>query len=298
MANISEDKLLSVVNSKQVDAVNNKNRIQQENEFLENRYNAEYYGTEVPGRSRFVSNDVKDAVESAHDSLVRMFLGAGPVITFSASNPDDKAQQTEADEKTTFIDWLVRGQTNSYKTQSSFLTEVLKFKAGVQKYFYEETESTEDHEWGGLTELQVEDQLLAMGFELSITATAEDDDDFTVELVSAAKNKDGKVVSHSENDDGTFDIKVRIKTTRQEIKIITVPTSSFLLSTGATDLDDAELVGDESFKTRGELVSEGRSKDFVAKLPSASINGNTQRAIRTDEQGNIAKADFNECSYC
>ena len=222
MANLTDDKLLTIINAKQVDAENNRNRLQSANEFLEERYNAEYYGTEVPGRSRFVSNDVKDAVESAHDSLVRMFLGAGSIIKFTASNPDDKAQQTEAEEKTAFIDWLVRGQTNSYKTQSSFLTEVLKFKAGVQKYFYEATESTEDHQWEGLTILGVAEQLQAMGFELILNPGDEE-----TTLITNAKHKDGKVVSHNQNDDGTFDIKIRVKTTRQEIKLITVPTGSF-----------------------------------------------------------------------
>lgn len=291
MADLPEDELLTIINAKQVDAKNNRNRIQSENEFLEKRYNAEYYGTEVPGRSAFVSNDVKDAVESAHDSLVRMFLGAGSIIKFNASNPDNKAQQTEAEEKTQFIDFLVRGQTNSYKTQSSFLTEVLKFKAGVQKYFYEETESTEDHKWEGLEILEVAEQLQAIGFELSLN---EGDTEST--LINNAKHEDGKVISHTENDDGTFDIEVRVTTKRQVIKIITVPTGSFLLSTGADDLDDAELVGDESFKTRGELVAEGHSEDFVSKLPSASINGSSARTITSDVMGQIAESDFSEWS--
>ena len=286
MANITEDQLLNIVNAKQVDAENNRNRIQQKNEFLERRYNAEYYGTEVAGRSSFVSNDVKDAVESAHDSLVRMFLGAGSIITFTASNPEDKKQQSEAQEKTTFIDWLVRGQTNSYKTQSSSLTEILKFKAGIQKYFYEETESTEDFSWEGLQPLEVVEQLNVMGFDLS--------EDNTDELVSTAKTKQGKVVSHTEREDGSFDIKVRIKTTRQKIKLVTVPSSAFLLSTGADDLDDAELVGDEFFKTRGELLSEGHSRELVASLPSSSINGESARSITIDGLGNIPQSDFNE----
>jgi hypothetical protein len=291
MADLPEDELLTIINAKQVDAENNRNRIQSENEFLEKRYNAEYYGTEVPGRSAFVSNDVKDAVESAHDSLVRMFLGAGSIIKFNASNPDNKAQQTEAEEKTAFIDFLVRGQTNSYKTQSSFLTEVLKFKAGVQKYFYEETESTEDHKWEGLEILEVAEQLQAIGFELSLN---EGDTEST--LINNAKHEDGKVISHTENDDGTFDIEVRVTTKRQVIKIITVPTGSFLLSTGADDLDDAELVGDESFKTRGELVAEGHSREFVSKLPSASINGSSARTITSDAMGQVAESDFSEWS--
>jgi hypothetical protein len=289
MANLTENELLSIVNSKQVDAENNRDRIYQENEYLEKRYNAEYYGTEVPGRSRFVSNDVKDACESAHDSLVRMFLGAGPIIKFTASNPEDQKQQEEAQEKTAFIDWLVRGQTNSYKTQSSFLTEVLKFKAGVQKYIYEETESTEDIAWEGLALLEVVEQLAAIGFELTLKEGSDE-----AEIISSAKTKSGKVVSHTQHEDDTFDIKIRIKTTRQVIKLSTVPTGSFLLSAGAEDLDDAELVGDESYKTRGELVAEGHKKEFVAKLPSSSIGNQSIRNITIDSSGNIAASDFSE----
>jgi len=291
MANLTETELLTIINAKQVDAENNRNRIQSQNEFLEDRYNAEFYGSEVPGRSSFVSNDVKDAVESAHDSLVRMFLGAGSIIKFNASNPDNKAQQTEAEEKTAFIDYLVRGQTNSYKTQSSFLTEVLKFKAGVQKYFYEETESTEDHKWEGLTAIEVAEQLLAMGFELVLN---EGDEEATI--ITNAKHEEGKIISHKENDDDTFDIKVRVTTKRQVIKLITVPTGSFLLSTGADDLDDAELVGDLSFKTRGELVAEGHKREFVSKLPSAAINGQSARSITVDSMGQISESDFSEWS--
>lgn len=299
MANLSEEQLLHVINEKQTDAETERSRIKRDNDFLESRYNAEYYGTEVAGRSRFVSNDVKDAVESAHDSLVRMFLGAGSIINFTASNPEDKTQQSEAEEKTTFIDWLIRGQTNSYKTQSSFLTEVLKLRAGIQKYYYEETESTEDHAWEGLDPLEVADQLLAMGFELPLTVPddgikVQEGQEFGVDLITSAKNKEGSVVSHKENDDGTFDIKIRIKTTRQEIKIVTVPSGSFLLSSGAEDLDDAELVGDEFYKTRGELLSEGHSREFVQKLPASASNGNTPRYVNVDVDGEIAKSDFSE----
>ena len=115
MANISEDELLNIVNSKQVDAETYRDQIQSENDELERRYNAELYGTEVPGRSMFVSNDVKDAVEAAHTSLVRMFLGAGSIIKFSPTNPDNEDQVREAQEKTQLVDWIIRGQTNSYK---------------------------------------------------------------------------------------------------------------------------------------------------------------------------------------
>lgn len=276
MANLSDDALLHIVNAKQADAEQNRSDLDSRNQFLNDRYNAEYYGTEVPGRSRFVSNDVKDAVEAAHTSLVRMFLGAGSIIKFKAANPDSQAETREAQEKTALIDWLIRGQPDSYATQSGALTEILKLKAGAVKYFYEKTETTEDHEWTGITAIEVEEQLEA--------------------IVGNKKNKEAKLISHKENDDDTFDVVIRAKVEREEIKIVGIPSGSLLLSTGAITKDDAELVGDESFKTRGQLLSEGHSRELVDQLPSSSINGESARFINTDALGNISEADFGEWS--
>lgn len=274
MANLSESALLEIVNAKLADADSNRNDLDRRNQFLEDRHNAEPYGTEVPGRSRFVSNDVKDANESAHTSLIRMFLGAGSVIKFKAANPSNKSQSDEAQEKTAFVDWLVRGQPDSYSTQSGALTEIVKLKAGVVKYYYEETETTEDHKWANITELEVQEQLDV--------------------LVENKKNKEVELVSHDVNEDGTFDILIRAKVKRQEIKITGVPSRAFLISKGAATKDDAELVGDQFYKTRGELLSEGHSKSLVSELPQASLNGSVTRLINTDELGNVPEADFGE----
>jgi len=274
MANLSEPALLHIVNAKLVDATTGRSKLDRINQFLEDRNNAKPYGTEVPGRSRFVSNDVKDANESAHTSLIRMFLGAGAIIKFKAANPEIKAQSDEAQEKTAFVDWLIRGQPDSYATQSGALTEIVKLKAGVVKYFYEETETTEDHKWENITELEVIEQMDA--------------------LTENRNNKEVKLVSHDENEDGTFTILIRAKVKRQEIKVVGVPSGAFLISQGAATKDEAELMGDEFYKTRGELLAEGHSRELVNKLPSSSINGTIQRFITTDSLGNIPEADFGE----
>lgn len=274
MANLSESALLDIVNAKLTDAETNRSELDRLNKFLEDRNNAELYGTEVPGRSRFVSNDVKDANEAAHTSLIRMFLGAGSIIKFKPSNPDNKNQSDEAQEKTNFVDWIIRGQPDSYSTQSGALTEIVKLKAGVVKYYYEETETTEDHTWENITELEVQDQLDA--------------------LVENNNNKEVKLVSHDINDDKTYNIVIRAKVKRQEIKVVGVPSGAFLISQGAATKDEAELVGDQFYKTRGELLSEGHSRELVSKLPSGSINGTSSRSINTDSLGNIPESDFGE----
>ena len=274
MANLSESALLDVVNAKMTDAETNRNAIQRRNQFLEARDNAEPYGTEVAGRSRFVSNDVRDANEAAHTSLVRMFLGAGSIIKFKAANPDNKAQLDEAQQKTTFVDWLIRGQPDSYSTQSGVLSEICKLKAGVVKYYYEETETTEDHKWENLTELEVVEQLDA--------------------VAEGKNNKEMELVSQDENDDGTYNVTIRAKVKRQEIKVVGVPSGAFLISKGAATKDEAELIGDQFYKTRGELLSEGHSKELVSQLPQSSLGGTSLRIIDLDMRGDIRESDFGE----
>jgi hypothetical protein len=274
MANLSESALLDVVNAKMTDAETNRNAIQRRNQFLEARDNAEPYGTEVAGRSRFVSNDVRDANEAAHTSLVRMFLGAGSIIKFKAANPNNKAQLDEAQQKTAFVDWLIRGQPDSYSTQSGVLSEICKLKAGVVKYYYEETETTEDHKWENLTELEVVEQLDA--------------------VAEGKNNKEMKLVSQDENDDGTYNVTIRAKVKRQEIKVVGVPSGAFLISKGAATKDEAELVGDQFYKTRGELLSEGHSKELVSQLPQSSLGGTSLRNIDLDMTGDIRESDFGE----
>lgn len=301
MANLSDDALLSIVNAKQADAEENRSEINALNSDLDNRYDAEPYGTEVAGRSKFVSNDVADAVNSTHGSLVRVFQGAGSIVTFKASNPNDEAQVTEAEEKTKYIDYLVRGQTESYQTQNGFLLEVLKHKAGYLKYYYEETESTEDHEWKGLSEQEVIDQLDALVADknnkelklISSNIKETDNDELLEREFDKAK---ASVIEQEENEDGTFDIKVRVKVKRQEIKIVGVPSGSLLISKGASSTDSAELVGDESFKTRGELLAEGHSKELVSSLPMASIGESYSSSVSVDELGNVPDSDFGEWS--
>ena len=299
MAKLSNDALLHIVNAKLADARENRSEIDSLNAELERRYSAEPYGTEVPGRSRFVSNDVRDAVESAHSSLIRMFLGAAPIIKFTASNPEDKKQTAEAEEKTKFVDYLIRGQSNSYKTQNSFLKEILKFKSGWLKYYYEETEETEDHEWTGQSEEEVVAQLDALvanknNKELELVSSNITDTSDDNGLERQLEKATARITEHEENEDGTFNIKVRVKVRRQEIKIVGVPSGSGLISTGAESVDEAELVGDESFKSRGQLLSEGHSRKLVSSLPAASIGGVMSRAINTDELGNVPESDFGE----
>lgn len=274
MAKLKESELLHIVNSMESQADTNRSNNNIRNAELFRRYKAELYGTEVAGRSSVVSQDVKDIVESDMPSLVRTFLGSGTIMKFKPTNPSNEKQVKEAEEKSAYVDWLIRSQTNSFRTHYGFLKDIEMFNMGVLKYAYVETVKTEEESFKGVDQLELQEVV------------------DSIESKPFFSNFD--ITKQEENDDGTFDLTFKVKTKRQEISIMGVPTESFLISPGATDLDDALLVGDTVTKTRGELLAEGFKKKVVADLPSKSIEGSTMRNIRFDDEGNVDQSDFGE----
>lgn len=274
MAKLKEEELLSLVTQMEVEAVNQQDTRNTSNQELERRYNGEPYGNEVEGRSSVVSQDVKDTVEADMPGLVRTILGSGPIMAFKANNPNNEREVDEAAEKTAYVDWLVRGQPKSFRVNYGFLKDVDKLKMGVLKYFFEETETTEEKEFKNIDNIEL----------LEIVADLETKPFFS----------DLDVINEEANDDGTFNLKFKVKTKKQEIKIVGVPVDTFLISPGATDEDDAKLVGDQSTKTRGQLLAEGFKRSVISTLPTKSVSGSSTRTFTFDLDGNVDPADFGE----
>jgi hypothetical protein len=207
MPDMSEEELITILDSMENDAVVNQDAFIEENEELLRRYKGDPYGTEVPGRSQVVSQDVQDTVESDMPSLARVFLGSSEIFTFQP-NTSSERELEEAENKTKYVDWLIRKQPSSFRTLHGFLKDISLQKMGVLKYFFEETESTEEHEFKSLTVEEVND-------------VAED-------LEARDGDVDIDVIEKSEPDEnGEFDIKFKVTVKRQEIKIMGVPTESW-----------------------------------------------------------------------
>lgn len=280
MPNMNESELTTLLSGMENDAITNQGVFISENEELFRRYKGDPYGTEVLDRSSVVSNDVQDVVESDMPSLVRTFLGSGPIMRFAPANPSDEQQMKEAEEKTAYVDHLIRGQKDSFRVQHGFLKDIEIQKMGVLKYFFEETEKTEEHEFKNVDQLELQEVFDS--------------------LQAGSGSRTVEVVQQEEQvDNGTFDIKFKVTVKRQEIKIIGVPTESFLISQNSTDLDEANLVGDQVSKTRGQLLAEGFSRDVVKDLSQVSSNPNdqsTMQSIRFEDEGGDDSESFRQWS--
>ena len=272
MAQMSDSELVSLLSAAENDAAIYNGEFMSENTKYLKGYLALKSGdfSAPADQSSVVSTDIADVVESDMPSLARIFLGSGDVVSF-VPNTDNETEVLEAEEKTKYVNWIIRNQPDSVMLLHNWMKDAEIQKNGVVKYFIDEQKEVEEVEYTGVDQSEL---------------------GAIVESLKGAKVDKVKVeaVERSEKNelDNTFDIKFRVTRTEKKVCIINVPPEVFLITKNAKSLDDAELVGDRVRKTRGELLAEGFKKDLIDQLASVDDedhrNGNLQ-SIRDRDQG-------------
>ena len=272
MAQMKESTLISILSQAENDAAEYSGEFSRENEKYLKGYLAEKSGDfagESPDQSSVVTTDIADVVESDMPSLVRVFLGSGDIMEFQ-SNTDNESEVAEAEEKTKYVNYIVRNQPDSFSIIHNWMKDAEIQKNGVVKYFIDEKKDVEEVEYTGVDGIEIQ--------AIQESLQGADVDKVKVE-----------VSEQQETPEQTFDIKFRVTRTTKKISIVNVPPEVFLITRNATSLDDAELVGDRIRKTRGELIAEGFKRDLIDQLPTLTDDSNKRssnlKAIRNRDQG-------------
>lgn len=276
---MSDSEYLSIVNSYEESAKENACDINVLNTELQRRYKGDPYGDELPERSKIVSNDVQDVVEADMPSLARNFLGAGKVCIFEP-NSEDQEDIDEAREKTEYIDWIVRGQRDSFRVNHGFLKDIEISKMGALKWIVEDITEKET-----VTKEDISFEELAI-----IEADIENDKTKKFEVVEREE------ISGTDEEQTIKSVTFEITTNKRRARLLGVPLENLLISPNAKDEEDANLVGDMETKTRGELLQEGLELKLVASLPR---NGTEDRCtalkdVRFNDQGGIQEDQFGD----
>ncbi|MHC1628546.1 MAG: portal protein, partial [Candidatus Nezhaarchaeales archaeon] len=285
MAKMKDTELSSIVDSLIQDSVSYNSEFMKANEEYLRRYNQECYGDEESGYSQVISSDVRDTVDSDMTSMVRVFLGSGDVLVFE-SVTDDPDELKEAEEKTKLINYLALRRPGAYQTIHGFLKDAEIQKAAIVHYYVDdEIRKTKEEVRKDLTVEQIT---------LLIEELKKADD--TIEDIEIVEKE-------SLDEEGKFNFRIRATHTDKDLIIKNIPTEQFLLSRNSSSIDEAQMVGHESYPYRSELVASGMSEEEVAKFPTSdgsqsvtqgdqNNTGNGQaenmRAIRwRDEGGDI-----------
>ena len=266
MSEMKELDRITWLQSAMKDAVKYNGDFMEKNEELLSEYLGQPYGDEVEGQSQVVSTDIADVIEADMPSLARVFLGSNDILEFVA-NTDDEREIEEADQKTHYINYLVRHRPESFKVIHDWMKDAEIQKFGAVKFYMEDKKTAEFKEYKGLSA-----------------------DELTQLKISLKEDKPGieevKIASQNEKD-GQYDIKFKVVQRQQKVIIKGVPTEDFLITRNACNIATARLVGDFHTTTRKALVAEGYDKEKVAALPARAedVEGNRMKQIRFEGQG-------------
>ena len=265
MPKMSESELLSIVTHARDDSLRDQGTWIRESQRALQYYLNHPLGNEEEGRSSVISNDCEQTVDSHLTSLVEVFLGPDEVMEFRPLE-GNQADMIEAEQKTSYVNYLVKSQRDSYLILQGWIKDALIQNVSVLKYEYLESEKVTEKEFENLSD---EDLVLLMS-------------DFET------RPDKYEVIGRDEDEDGHY-IRVKCTKTEKKIEYSKIPIENFVISRNAKCKNDAEIVGDMTLISKGDLISSGYDAELVRNLPSKEteeeVETSSMKAIRFKSQG-------------
>ena len=191
----------------------------------------EYYQGKQPkpahdGNSKYVSQDVYNAVNSMQAALLETFSAGNRIVRFAPQGPEDveTAQVCSA-----YTDYVLFRQNDGHSVFSSVIHDGLIARVGVCKVLWQQSEETVEEEFTDVTQDQL-DMLLA-----------EDN----VELVDS-----------TEDDLGLISGTVAISSDTSQVVIDSIPPEEFIVEAQCKSLEDSNFIAHRTRKTLSQLREE------------------------------------------
>ena len=200
----------------------------------------EYYNASLPkpahdGNSKYISQDVYNAVESLKAGLLETFSAGRNIVKFAPQTPDDVLQ---AEIASSYTDHVLFNQNDFYSVASDVIHDGLTSRVGICKVYWEGREEYDIREFEGITQDALDMML------------AEDD----VELVD------------SETKNGMVSGSISIARDASQVMIEAIPPETFLIEPQARSLEHINFCAHRTRKTLSELREMGFEDDVLENI--------------------------------
>ena len=216
-------------------------------EQLKRRYLGHGYGVdeerEERGFSTYVDRTVMETVEWAKPGLMRVFCN-DEIIRFDPRTP---AEEQAAEDATLYVNQAVFGR-NMFRLVHDVLADGLYQRAGWCVAHCPEREETQLLQYTGLSEQE------AVALLTDPSLNPGDPGAVRVEQYAAPGG-------------AGYDVSLKRKVKRREIRIDPVPSENVLLSADARDVESARFIAFWEKKTASDLLKEGYARELVESLP-------------------------------
>ena len=216
------------------------------------------FGDEEEGRSQVVSMDVRDTVQGILPSLMRIFFGPERVVEFTPQGPEDVQN---AEQATDYVDFIFKRDNPGFKILHSAFKDALVRKAGIIKYWWDESVEVKAESFSMLDEQSM--MMLTENPDVEISAVRE----YPVPGTEPTNEAQGIMTPPPM----MYDVEIKRRIKSGKVKIEALPPEEFLIDRRAKSIEEAVFVGHRTMKTVSDLVAMGYDYD---EMVEASGNGN------------------------
>ena len=241
-------------------------------------YRGEPFGDEVEGRSKVVTHDVAEAVDSLMPPLLKVFLAGDKVVIAEPVGPED---EEGAEQATDYANHVFLQQNDGFGLVYTTLKDGLLFKTGVAKVWWDDTPQTTEERYQGVTE----EQLFMLQSDTSIEIEIEEQDE------EPEPGQGVNVIVTRTGIDG-------------QCRMAPIPPEEFLIDRYATKITQATadgplFTGHRQLRTVSDVVEEYPDKrDLIEAMAGiggdADYSGERRERWALESPGQIPDQDEND----
>lgn len=260
MAKLSDSELLAIVSDEAKRSIG----FEYDNELMADRERALQYRKgemndlpAMPNRSKAVSTDVADVIETILPDLIEIFTTGDDVVTFDPTGPED---EEGAQQETDYLNHVFFNENNGWLILYSFFKDACEVKTGVVKWAWEEYDQADE----------------------SFEGKSQEEAAVILQNVQA---RQGELKELTENEDGSVNLTVAYPP-KGKACVYPVPPEDFTVARDTQlSLSDATYCAMRSRRRAQDLIAEGIDRETVERLPAYTTRNSDTIELARDTAG-------------
>jgi hypothetical protein len=231
------------------------------------------FGNEEPGRSKFVSTDVRDSVQQILPAMMRSFFSAESAVEF---DPPSEEDVDGAEQATDFVQSVYAKENPGFLHTMAVIKDGLVRKTGIVKWWWDDTSSVTNHKLMKVAQDQLE--LLMSDEELKVNLITPDGE--------TPAGPPSPEMPQGSPPVPTFTVELTRTVKDGMAKWEPVPPEELLYTRDERSPDTASALFHRTRKTRGELISMGISEKDIDEHggDDPSVRDNDEASARNTDQ--------------
>lgn len=212
-------------------------------------YRGEPFGNEEDGRSQVVSRVLREAVGDTLPSLMRTFFGAERAVEYLPKEQEDVPQ---AEQATDYINHIILQDNPGVQVFHSVFKDSLYQISGIVKYWKDDKVEVSYHDFTELDDSA-----------LGLLLTEEGVEPVEISSRFADEESAGQMMAQGIEPPQIHDVTIKRVRKEARFRIKEVPGEEFIISRGASSIDDARLVAHRTLLPFADVVAMGYDPEVV-----------------------------------